>query len=77
MALSIKKSTTFTGQINVSKKTQEGAQEVMVMYLSATIAEDGTANINKSIQNPEVYTTNKKEIDTDSAAFEAEVLANI
>lgn len=68
--LNYKKSTTFTGTVDVETVTETGTQNVPVAYLSASIPEDGTPNVSKSIQNKELYIENKDEVDSDMAQFE-------
>lgn len=68
--LNYKKSTTFTGTVEVETVTESGTQNIPVAYLSASIPEDGTPNVSKSIQNKELYIENKDEVDLDMAQFE-------
>ncbi|MBU3109335.1 hypothetical protein [Clostridium gasigenes] len=48
---------------------------VQVVYMSAAISTDGSnnGNVNKSINNQEVYNANKVEVRKDMEAFELEV----
>lgn len=64
--------------VNINKNiTLNGTSEingVPVVYMSATIETDGnSANINKNIQNQDLYNSNKVEVRKDMSAFEEEV----
>lgn len=63
---------------NFSKVTNITANSVIdgliAVSMRATVAEDGTWNIVKTVRNSEVYLGNQKQCDSDYAEFEAEVL---
>lgn len=48
--------------------------DVVAVGMRATLNEDGTWNIAKTIRNSEVYLANKEVCDADYTEFEAEVL---
>lgn len=64
--LETKKSTTFIG---TSKVSVDG-KDVVVASLSASISEEGTPNISKSILNKELYLANKADVNEDMREFE-------
>lgn len=68
--LNYTKSTTFTGKVEVETVTEMGTQRKPVAYLSASVPEDGTPSVSKSIQNKELYLKNKTEADKDMQEFE-------
>lgn len=68
--LNYKKSTTFTGTVEVEVTNDGGVQTETVAYLSASIPEDGTPNVSKSIQNKDLYLKHKTEVDKDMQEFE-------
>mgnify|MGYP000053385450 CR=1 FL=1 len=68
--LNYTKSTTFTGTVEVETVTEMGTQKETVAYLSASIPEDGTPNVSKSIQNKDLYLKHKTEVDKDMQEFE-------
>lgn len=49
-------------------------ENVVTVGMRATLNEDGTWNIAKTIRNSEVYVANKEACDADYVEFEAEVL---
>lgn len=61
------KVTTMTANSTVNNTVAVG--------MRATLNEDGTWALNKTIRNTEVYLANKTECDADYAEFEAKVLA--
>lgn len=63
------KSTTVNGQVYVTVSEEEK----QVAYLNATIYEDGNVNINKSIQNTELFNSNKTAVLEDFTSFETYV----
>jgi hypothetical protein len=71
--LETKKSTTITGTVNVEVE----GKKVPVAYLSASISEEGTPSLNKTIQNKELYLANKQEVTEDMREFEDMALAYI
>ena len=62
----LNKQTTVTG---VCALTVDG-KEKQVAYMNATIPVGGTPNIGRSIQDVELFNTNKEEILKDFAAFD-------
>lgn len=62
----LNKQTTVTG---VSVLTIDG-EEKQVAYMNATIPVSGTPNMGKSIQDVELFNSNKAEILKDFAAFD-------
>lgn len=64
------KSITLTGT-SVVEATAEGEMNtVPVVYMSATIGDNDTPVVTKSIQNRELYLANKEQIDKDMQGFE-------
>ena len=64
------KSITLTGT-SVVEATAEGEMNtVPVVYMSATIGDNDTPVVTKSIQNRELYLANKEQIDKDMQEFE-------
>lgn len=49
-------------------------EETIAVAMRATLNEDGTWSISKTVRNAEVYLANKETCDADYAEFEAEVL---
>lgn len=49
--------------------------DTVAVAMRATLNEDGTWMLNKTIRNTEVYLANKTECDADYAEFEEKVLA--
>lgn len=49
--------------------------DAVAVAMRATLNEDGTWMLNKTIRNTEVYLANKTECDADYAEFEVKVLA--
>lgn len=74
--LKINKTTNLTAQILVESEAKgaEAATE-QVAYLNATVYEDGNININKVIQNMELFNTNKEAVLADMKTFEDTVYA--
>lgn len=74
--LKINKTTNLTAQILVESKPKgtEAATE-QVAYLNATVYEDGNININKVIQNMELFNANKEAVLADMKTFEDTVYA--
>ena len=64
--LETRKSTTFTGTSNI----KVDGKNMAVASLSASISEEGTPNISKSILNRELYIANKEEVSNDMMEFE-------
>lgn len=68
--LKISKTTNISGQ-SLIEITENGAKiNKQVAYMNATIAENGNVNINKSIQNPTLFTENKDSVLADFTEFE-------
>ena len=65
--LTTKKSTTLTGNIEIDGK--------QVVYLNASVSNDGSDNINQTIQDKILYASNKAEVRKDIAAFTDEFYA--
>ena len=65
--LTTKKSTTLTGNIEIDGK--------QVVYLNASVSNDGSDNINQTIQDKTLYAANKAEVRKDIAAFTDEFYA--
>lgn len=64
------KSITLTGT-SVVEATAEGEMNtVPVVHMSATIGDNDTPVVTKSIQNRELYLANKEQIDKDMQEFE-------
>ena len=64
------KSITLTGT-SVVEATAEGEMNTApVVYMSATIGDNDTPVVTKSIQNRELYLANKEQIDKDMQEFE-------
>ena len=71
--LETRKNTTLTGTSYIEKSVggSEPKQRINVVYLSASIADDGSnINITKTIQSKEDYLANKEACDVDMAEFE-------
>ena len=69
------KLTTVNGQVFIENKAKTGdtTESKQVAYLNATIYEDGNVNINKSIQNTELFNSNKTAVLEDFTSFETYV----
>ncbi len=61
---------TKTINANGNSKVVADGKEITAMTMSATVNEDGSMNINKYIQNKDVYLANKAEVDSDAEEFE-------
>lgn len=70
--LEVRKSTTLSGTISVDveEATGEGTHTVPVVYMSASVGEDSSPSITKSIQSKEIYLSHKEEIKQDISEFE-------
>lgn len=69
--LEAKKSITLTGTSTIEVTTAEGIQTVPVAYMSASIPDGGTQpNVTKTLQNRELYLTNKEQVKADMDEFE-------
>ncbi len=68
--LEVRKSTTLSGTISVEETTAEGTNTVPVVYISASIEEDGSLSTTKSIQNKEAYLANKSQVKQDINEFD-------
>lgn len=68
--LDVRKSTTLSGTISVEEVTAEGTNMIPVVYMSASIGEDSSPSVTKSIQNKEAYLENKAQVKQDIAEFE-------
>ena len=63
-------STTKTISINGTSTVDVEGVKTPIVYYNAQIQTDGRFNINKSIQNEELYKANKDEMNTDRDEFE-------
>lgn len=69
--LKVTRSTTLTGQISVNNVGENEAREIPILYLSASVNENGDQpTITKTIQNKEAYIFNKESINEDVHQFE-------
>ncbi len=68
--LEVRKSTTLSGTISVEEVTAEGTNKIPVVYMSASIGDDSSSSVTKSIQNKEAYLAHKEEAKQDIAEFE-------
>lgn len=78
--LETRKNITLSGNSYIEKTVtdSENKQRINIVYMSASIAEDGSnININKTIQNKEEYLANKEVCDADMAEFETMAFALI
>lgn len=64
--LETKKSITFIGTSNIKVE----GKNMAVASLSASISEEGTPNISKSVLNRELFIENKEEVSNDMKEFE-------
>lgn len=56
--------------------TAEGKEEtVVVMALSGNLSTDGKYSVNRRIENPELYRTNREQMAADEDEFEAMLLS--
>lgn len=65
--LTIEKSITYSGNSSINN--------TVVMYMNASINPNGTFNVNKSIQNKDLYFANTDSVDADYADFNKTVVA--
>jgi histidinol phosphatase-like enzyme len=56
--------------INGASVINDGEKDVQVAYMNASIQTDGNLNINKAIQNSEMFESNKDDVLKDFSAFE-------
>lgn len=69
--LKVTRSTTLTGQISIDNVGENEAWEIPVLYLSASVNENGDQpTITKTIQNKEAYILNKESINEEVQQFE-------
>lgn len=68
--LKTNKSVTVTGQSYIKVNNGDGQSEKIVAYMNASIPENGDININKSIQDKDLFSKNKKDILKDFSEFE-------
>lgn len=68
--LKTNKSVTVTGQSFIEVDNNNGQSEKIVAYMNASIPEHGDININKSIQDKELFNLNKKDVLKDFSEFE-------
>ncbi len=68
--LEVRKSTTLSGTISVEEVTAEGTNKIPVVYMSASIGDDSSSSVTKSIQNKEAYLANKSQVKQDINEFD-------
>ena len=66
-------STTKSINLNGTSSVEVNGVKTPVVYFNAQIQADGKYNINKSIQNVELYNTNKDAVKADYEEFETYV----
>ena len=66
-------STTKTISINGTSSVEVNGVKTPVAYFNAQIQSDGKYNINQSVQNVELYKSNKDTVKADYEEFEAYV----
>ena len=66
-------STTKTISINGTSTVDVNGAKTPVVYFNAQIQSDGKYNINQSVQNVELYKSNKDTVKADYEEFEAYV----
>ena len=66
-------STTKTISINGTSTVEVNGVKTPVVYFNAQIQSDGKYNINQSVQNVELYKSNKDTVKADYEEFEAYV----
>lgn len=71
--LKTNKSVTITGQSYIEAAGNDGQPEKIIAYMNASIPENGDININKSIQDKELFNQNKKDVLKDFSEFENHV----
>ena len=64
-------STTKTININGTSSVEVDGSKMPVVYYNAQIQSDGKFNINKSVQNEELYKAYRNEINADRDEFES------
>ena len=67
--------TTKTISINGTSTVEVNGVKTPVVYFNAQIQSDGKYNINQSVQNVELYKSNKETVKADYEEFEAYVEA--
>lgn len=72
--LETRKNITLTGTSSIE---QTSGGNIPVVYMSASVAEDGTPNVSKSIQDKATYLANKEQCKADMDKFEEEAWALI
>ena len=74
--LQVRKNTTLTGNSYVEDATTN--QRINVIYMSASISDDGSnISINKTIQDKAAYLANKETCDLDMEEFEEQAFGLI
>lgn len=68
--LEVRKSTTLSGTISVEGMAEDGTNMIPVVYMSASIGDDNSPSVTKSIQNKEAYLANKTQVKQDISEFE-------
>ena len=64
-------STTKTISLNGTSTVEVNGVKTPVVYFNAQIKNDGTYNVNYSVQNDELYKANKDAVKADRDEFEA------
>ena len=64
-------STTKTISLNGTSTVEVNGAKTQVVYFNAQIKSDGTYNVNYSVQNDELYKTNRDAVKADRDEFEA------
>ncbi len=68
--LEVRKSITLSGTISVGGTAEDGTNMVPVVYMSASIEDNSSSSVTKSIQNKELYLVNKTAVKQDISEFE-------
>ena len=72
--LKTSKSISITGQSYIESTTKDNSStEQIIAYMNASIPDHGDININKSIQNKELFSKHKQAVLDDFAEFETYV----
>ena len=64
-------STTKSINLNGTSSVEVNGVKTPVVYFNAQIKDDGTYNVNYSVQNDELYKANKEAVKADRDEFEA------
>ena len=71
--LNINKTTNVSGQSLIEVTENGTTVKKQVAYMNASMSEGGNVNINKSIQDTELFTANKETVLADFTEFETYV----